>query len=64
MVGDSSETGRNWMLHDPVIHIGGVGVGLAPILTMRKKKEIDIPQTTQNSDVAVSMMLRTPSSRI
>jgi hypothetical protein len=52
------------MLHDPVIRIGGVGVGLAPILTMRKKKEIDIPQTTQNSDVAVSMMLRTPSSRI
>jgi hypothetical protein len=45
------------MLRDPVSRIGGVGVGLAPILTRRKKKEIDIPQTTQSSDVAISMML-------
>jgi len=45
------------MLRDPVSRIGGVGVGFAPILTRRKKKEIDIPQTTQSSDVAISMML-------
>jgi hypothetical protein len=49
------------MLRDLVSRRRGAGVGLAPILTRRKKKEIDIAQTTQNSDVAVSMMLRKPS---
>jgi hypothetical protein len=61
IIADSSETDLSWMLPLPVNRSVGVGVGFAPILTRRRKKQ---EITTQNNEVAISMMLRKPVARI
>ena len=42
-------------LRHPVNRFGGVGACFAPILTMRRKKELSIPQTAHDKSVAISI---------
>jgi hypothetical protein len=53
------------MLRVPVNRFGDAGMGFALILTKRSREpEINTPQTTQNDEIAISMMLRPPLARI